>query len=169
MRLKIAYSKIKQWKLVLIDNGTHQRETLSERPIRQPLIWHFHCILTWISVGQLLLSRSESVTKSLTGTPEKYDDNHSVKKITLQKAKHKTMLNLKLLNNYEKRCQFRYNQYQRINNVNRLRISTISLSTLKTSGVLSVIYPKVLAFISVVLYVNMHWSFYQGHALLRWS
>ena len=39
MRLTIAYSKIKKkWNLVLINNDTHQRETLSERPIRQPLI-----------------------------------------------------------------------------------------------------------------------------------
>ena len=37
MRLTIAYSKIKKQNLVLIKNATHQRETLSERPIRQPL------------------------------------------------------------------------------------------------------------------------------------
>ena len=37
MRLTIAYSKIKKRNLVLINNVTHQRETLSERPIRQPL------------------------------------------------------------------------------------------------------------------------------------
>ena len=37
MRLTIAYSKIKRQKLVLINNDTYQRETLSERPIRQPL------------------------------------------------------------------------------------------------------------------------------------
>ena len=37
MRLKIAYSKIKKRNLVLINNDTHQRETLSERPIRPPL------------------------------------------------------------------------------------------------------------------------------------
>ena len=34
MRLTIAYSKIKKQNLVLINNATHQRETLSERPIR---------------------------------------------------------------------------------------------------------------------------------------
>ena len=38
MRLTIAYSKIKKRNLVLINNATFQRETLSERPIRQPLI-----------------------------------------------------------------------------------------------------------------------------------
>ena len=39
MRLTIAYSKIKKKRnLVLINNDTYQRETLSERPIRQPLI-----------------------------------------------------------------------------------------------------------------------------------
>ena len=37
MRLAIAYSKIKKRNLVLINNATYQRETLSERPIRQPL------------------------------------------------------------------------------------------------------------------------------------
>ena len=38
MRLTIAYSKIKRQNLVLINNDTYQieRETLSERPIRQP-------------------------------------------------------------------------------------------------------------------------------------
>ena len=33
MRLTIAYSKIKKRNLVLINNDTYQRETLSERPI----------------------------------------------------------------------------------------------------------------------------------------
>ena len=37
MRLTIAYSKIKKRNLVLINNATYQRETLSERPIWQPL------------------------------------------------------------------------------------------------------------------------------------
>ena len=37
MRLTIAYSKIKKRNLVLIDNDTHQRETVSEQPIRPPL------------------------------------------------------------------------------------------------------------------------------------
>ena len=37
MRLTIAYSKIKKRNLVLINNATYRRETLSERPIRQPL------------------------------------------------------------------------------------------------------------------------------------
>ena len=37
MRLTSAYSKIKKRNLVLINNATYQRETLSERPIRQPL------------------------------------------------------------------------------------------------------------------------------------
>ena len=41
MRLSIAYSKMKKRNLVLIKNATYQRETLSERPIRQPLIWPF--------------------------------------------------------------------------------------------------------------------------------
>ena len=37
MRLTIAYSKIKKQNLVLINNDTYQRETLTERLIRQPL------------------------------------------------------------------------------------------------------------------------------------
>ena len=37
MRSTIPYSKIKKRNLVLINNDTYQRETLSERPIRQPL------------------------------------------------------------------------------------------------------------------------------------
>ena len=40
MRLTIAYSKIKKRNLVLINNDTYQIETLSERPIRQPLSKH---------------------------------------------------------------------------------------------------------------------------------
>ena len=38
MHLTIAYSKIKKQNLVLINNDTYQRETLSERPIQQPLM-----------------------------------------------------------------------------------------------------------------------------------
>ena len=38
MRFTVAYSKIKKQNLVLINNDTHQRETVSERPIRPPLI-----------------------------------------------------------------------------------------------------------------------------------
>ena len=37
MHLTIAYSKIKRRNLVLINNDTYQRETVSARPIRQPL------------------------------------------------------------------------------------------------------------------------------------
>ena len=44
MRLTIAYSKIKKLTLVLINNATYQRETLSERPIRQPLMCPQHGI-----------------------------------------------------------------------------------------------------------------------------
>ena len=40
MRLTAAYSKIKRRNVVLINNGTHQRETLSEGPIRLPLRFH---------------------------------------------------------------------------------------------------------------------------------
>ena len=51
MRLTIAYSKIKERNLVLINNATYQRETLSERPIRQPL---YGCSMrghTWALMG----------------------------------------------------------------------------------------------------------------------
>ena len=41
MRLTIAYSKIKKRNLVLINNATYQRETLSERSIRHPLNRYF--------------------------------------------------------------------------------------------------------------------------------
>ena len=37
MHLTTAYSKIKKQNLVLINNATYQRETLSEGPIQQPL------------------------------------------------------------------------------------------------------------------------------------
>ena len=37
MRLQLLILKYKKWNLVLINNVTHQRETLSERPIRLPL------------------------------------------------------------------------------------------------------------------------------------
>ena len=40
MGLTIAYSKIKERNLVLINNDTYQRETLSEWPIRPPLKKH---------------------------------------------------------------------------------------------------------------------------------
>ena len=46
MRLKIAYSKIKKRNLVLINNDTYQRETLSERPIRPPLKPSFWAFVT---------------------------------------------------------------------------------------------------------------------------
>ena len=61
MRLNIAYSKIKKRNLVLINNDTYQRETLSERPIRQPLkafismlssiyIIHIFLSIDWLKV-----------------------------------------------------------------------------------------------------------------------
>ena len=42
MRLTIAYSKRKKRNLVLINNDTYQRETLSERLIRLPLTTKLH-------------------------------------------------------------------------------------------------------------------------------
>ena len=58
MRLTIAYSKIKKRNLVLIKNAAYyQRETLSERPIRQPLS-KMSCkvsILTLLPLIQLTL------------------------------------------------------------------------------------------------------------------
>ena len=43
MRLTIANSKIKKRNLVLINNDVYQRETLSERPIQQPLNENVPC------------------------------------------------------------------------------------------------------------------------------
>ena len=40
MRLTIVYYEIKKRNLVLVNNATYQRETLSGRPIRQPLRHH---------------------------------------------------------------------------------------------------------------------------------
>ena len=51
MRLTIAYSKIKKRNLLLINNATYQRETLSERPIRQPLR-HSSGIKKYLKEGQ---------------------------------------------------------------------------------------------------------------------
>ena len=53
MRLTIAYSKIKKRNLVLINNATYQRETLSERPIRQPLI---HTIILFYTETSLVFT-----------------------------------------------------------------------------------------------------------------
>ena len=58
MHLTIAYSKIKKRNLVLIINATYQRETLSERPIWQPLsiltaIYHtIYCTIVSYSVAK---------------------------------------------------------------------------------------------------------------------
>ena len=46
MRFTIAYSKVKKRNLVLINNATYQRETVSERPIRRPLISNVNIGLT---------------------------------------------------------------------------------------------------------------------------
>ena len=50
MRLTIAYSKIKKQNLVLINNATYQRETLSERPIRQPVRHTFSHFQLWFVI-----------------------------------------------------------------------------------------------------------------------
>ena len=59
MRITIAYSKIKKRNLLLINNDTHQRETLSERPILQPFSdrgW-FHGTLSHFFAYLTILSR----------------------------------------------------------------------------------------------------------------
>ena len=61
MRLTIAYSKIKKRNLVLINNDTYQRETLSERPIRQPLIWTLKKFYPWSKVYDMLWSSYTSI------------------------------------------------------------------------------------------------------------
>ena len=61
MHLTIAYFKIKKRNLVLINNATYQRETLSERPIRPPL-----------NAGAGLTSVSSSIVTAATAATEKY-------------------------------------------------------------------------------------------------
>ena len=58
MPLTIAYSKIKKRNLVLINNDTYQRETLSERPIRLPLNLH----ITFASKFNMINKDLEEVT-----------------------------------------------------------------------------------------------------------
>ena len=58
MRLTIAYSKIKKRNLVLINNATYQRETLSERPIRQPLSDDLNEEVRITPLNWILLNRS---------------------------------------------------------------------------------------------------------------
>ena len=53
MRLTIAYSKIKKRNLVLINNDTYQRETLSVRPIRQSLKSFYGGILIFSKVKKI--------------------------------------------------------------------------------------------------------------------
>ena len=56
MRLTIAYSKIKKRNLVLINNATYQKETLSERPIRQPLRYQKHAKIVKKKKGYMQFS-----------------------------------------------------------------------------------------------------------------
>ena len=58
MRLTIAYSKIKKRNLVLINNDTHQRETLSERPIRPPLSMAMSPLPSLVRIQSYLRSMS---------------------------------------------------------------------------------------------------------------
>ena len=51
MRLTIAYSKIRKQNLVLINNDTHQRETVSDRPIRPPLNFKIKSTLSLLDVS----------------------------------------------------------------------------------------------------------------------
>ena len=72
MRLTIAYSKLKKRNLVLINNATYQRETLSELPIRQPLRSHPIIKYTWYIVTKYTMhcqqSSYDSVFYSMGGT-----------------------------------------------------------------------------------------------------
>ena len=55
MRFTIAYSKIKKRNLVLINNATYQRETLSEQPIRQPLKLKNYDFCEYVKFGSISL------------------------------------------------------------------------------------------------------------------
>ena len=73
MRLTIAYSKIKKKRnLVLISNDTHQRETVSERPIRPPLMTQT-CKTQGVELQKLKypIFLCLTFTNSLTGKNEK--------------------------------------------------------------------------------------------------
>ena len=75
MHLTIAYSKIKKRNLVLINNDTYQRETLSERPIRQPLI-----AITEATGGLSYPIRKGTLTRALRFYPNQFHTS-AMKKI----------------------------------------------------------------------------------------
>ena len=64
MRLTIAYSKIKRRNLVLINNATHQRETLTEWPIRLPLTIAPQCHIMAV-ISRIRIHHEESTQLSL--------------------------------------------------------------------------------------------------------
>ena len=69
MRITIAYSKIKKRNLVLINNDTHQRETVSERPIRPPLTLNESILLVnSIALGSIGLNSEYYIITLLPGT-----------------------------------------------------------------------------------------------------
>ena len=74
MRLTIAYSKIKKRNLVLINTATYQRETLSERPIRQPLMFP----LLFTSLRRAVKDREELKKQNKTKQKKKQDNIHKI-------------------------------------------------------------------------------------------
>ena len=77
MRLAIAYSKIKQRNLVLINNATYQRETLLERPIRQ-LLNHQNLRIILVKIGCFTHNGDLSNTHTPTHPPLRTYTNSSL-------------------------------------------------------------------------------------------
>ena len=92
MRLTIAYSKIKKRNLVLINNATYQRETLSERPSRQPLS---------VNCNASYKVSDQSHTSILLHFATAQLNNDLVSKKTIQQIKA-------LDHNFVKKCTFRF-------------------------------------------------------------
>ena len=70
MHLTIAYSKIKKWNLVLINNATQydtKEKTLSERPIWQPLMREIDSPIT-LRTDSVVLVKSETPKSLHLGT-----------------------------------------------------------------------------------------------------
>ena len=67
MGLTIAYSKIKKRNLVLINNDTYQRETVSERPIRPPLMLSAHWLQFTSRSGQHFLKIQRATSRTNIG------------------------------------------------------------------------------------------------------
>ena len=93
MRLTIAYSQIKKRNLVLINNATYQRETLSERSIRQPLSTCRSPTTKYVSYAFLSLTDSMHITflcsdQSIIWYPKAGEANVSFPRTTCDSPKY---------------------------------------------------------------------------------